>query len=72
MKDPALIGIAASIGTVMILSVWKAKRLRWAVIGLLLFIGLMALADWANPTTITWPPSWGAAAGISSPPDHFF
>lgn len=36
MLEPALIGMAASVGTVMLLAVWKAKRLRWAVVFLLL------------------------------------
>lgn len=49
MKDPASIGIAASVGTVMLLAVWKAKGLRWAVIVLLLIVGFFSLSTWADP-----------------------
>jgi len=37
MLEPASIGMAVSAGTVTLLAVWKVRRLRWAVIILLLF-----------------------------------
>ena len=46
MKDPVSIGAVVSMGVLVLLAVWKTRRLRWIILSVLAL--LFVLGAWAD------------------------